>query len=114
MSVAAFTAAFLATMASVSADEVPGDIGNWTVGDCILVQFSLDIALRPDEANTSDVVKVSLPLWAKADKDQSQCQYEGGNEQHLALFWQNLAHNSTDDHLNRNVTVVFAKRNDTP
>ena len=101
----------LAAMASFShcADlDLRADTGNWTVGGCILAQFAMEVSLHPNKTDGNATWVLSVPATASADPVSSTC---GTDEQKLNLDWSELSDNSTT--LNRNVTLVFSRRNDT-
>ena len=96
--------ALCAMAPSVSA----ADTGNWTVGNCILAQFAMEVTLHPNHTHPNVTQVVVVPADAKADASQSSC---GADEQQLNLDWVERSDNGTE--LARNVTIVFARRNDT-
>ena len=60
---------------------VKADVGNWTVGDCILAQFALEFAVpnasvplpKPGKNGTVVTYPVVVPADAAADKSQPNC-----------------------------------------
>ncbi|TRY75297.1 hypothetical protein TCAL_01332 [Tigriopus californicus] len=94
------------------------DVGNWTVGDCILAQFAMEFTVpfpnsskffdSHDKAPNSTTFKLDLPVNAVVDKSQRQC---GNNTQVLSFDWSSPALNDSAVNLYRNLTVVFAAMN---
>jgi hypothetical protein len=87
---------------------VDADAGNWTVGECIMAQFAMDIKLINATAPNETLV-VAVPVKAMADQSQGLC---GNETQDLTLYWKDKADNSSDL-LPRNVTLRFGRINDT-
>ena len=62
-------------------DGFRADVGNWTVGDCILAQFALEFAVpnasvplpKPGKNGTVVTYPVVVPADAAADKSQPNC-----------------------------------------
>ncbi len=97
---------------SASAALTEADVGNWTVGDCILAQFAMELTAHPPNRTnvTEPPLRLTVPVTAKADRDQSNCNLPD-DKQTLTLSWSEKAGNGTDM-LARNITIVFAKLND--
>ncbi len=123
--------AFLLASSS-SAASSPGltpadaDVGNWTVGDCIMAQFAMELTLHlpgngtnatsgggptpPPAPPKPQPVTLRVPRGAKADRDQSNCKLPD-DRQSLTLSWSERSANGTGM-LSRNLTIVFSKMND--
>lgn len=103
-----------ALMSVASASLTGADVGNWTVGDCIMAQFAMELTLFPpsNKTNSSSAtfppMTIQVPTDAKVDTDMSNCK---GETQSLSLDWSEKAPNGTDM-LVRNITVEFANFND--
>ena len=83
------------------------DVGNWTVGQCIMAQFAMELTLRPDANNKNTTLDVKVSPKAVADADQKYC---GNVTQNLNLHWHDQESNSTE-HLLRNLTIKFGRSN---
>lgn len=94
------------------------DVGNWTVGDCILAQFAMEFTVpfpnsskfseHQDKPANTTTFTLDLPVNAIVDKSQRQC---GNDSQILSFDWSNPALNDSSVNLYRNFTVVFATMN---
>ena len=101
-----FTLATLAASRSSNKQDVVSDLdaadaGNWTVGDCILAQFAMEVKVHYS-SNDSMVVDVSPA--AKVNNDVSVC---GQARQTLSLAWFEPASNDSSVKLNRSLTIDF-------
>ena len=85
------------------------DIGNWTVDNCILAQFAMEITLHPNKTNPNVTTVIEVPRHAQVDKIASNC---GNTTQDLSLFWTDRELNSTNV-LMRNLTLRFGRKNET-
>lgn len=90
-------------------DPIDSDTGNWTVGDCILAQFAIDITLHPNATDKNETLTLAVLPRAKADESQNNCKNE---TQSLSLDWSEQEKNSTLQ-LARNFTIEFRNTNDT-
>jgi len=95
--------------ATVRSDEA-ADTGNWTVGNCILAQFAMEITLYPNKTNPNVTEVIDVPKHAKVDQKASNC--GNGTTQDLSLFWTVRESNSTNL-LMRNLTLRFGRKNET-
>ena len=86
------------------------DVGNWTVGKCIMAQFAMEFTLRPEAINPNKTVLVKVGPRAKADKDQKYC---GNTTQELNLHWYDAQRNNTAELLFRNITITIGRNNST-
>jgi len=84
------------------------DIGNWTVGDCILAKFAMDFTIHTDKGNGT---KMSMPSSALATKDNNgtMCSKDVKKEQTLILSWKEPQKNDTRFTLERWVHVSFLR-----
>lgn len=114
---------FLLAAAALAAASLPAaaeagltdaDVGNWTVGDCIMAQFAMElVAHLPNSTNvTVPPLHLLVPVGAKADQNQANCKLDQ-DRQSLSLSWTDRAVNGTYEPLGRNLTIIFAKLNDT-
>lgn len=62
------------------------DVGNWTVGDCILAKFAMDFTIYTKNGYSS---KIRLPSSAIAarDKNGTLCSKDVQKKQTLILSW---------------------------
>merc|ERR1712117_943025 len=88
------------------------DIGNWTVGNCILAQFAMEITLHPNKPNPNATTVIEVPRHAQVDEIASNCNENGNTTQDLSLFWTDRELNSTNV-LMRNLTLRFGRKNET-
>jgi len=88
------------------------DIGNWTVGNCILAQFAMEITLHPNKTNPNATTVIEVPRHAQVDEIASNCNENGNTTQDLSLFWTDRELNSTNV-LMRNLTLRFGRKNET-
>ncbi len=101
-------------LSATSATLTDADVGNWTVSDCIMAQFGMELVLFPpsNKTNATDAsfppMTIKVPADAEVDADKSNCK---GATQSLSLDWTEKAPNGTDL-LVRNITVEFANFND--
>jgi len=85
------------------------DIGNWTVGKCILAQFAMEITLHANTTHQNETTVIQVPRHAVVDQSASNCD---NTTQDLSLFWTVRELNSTND-LMRNLTLRFGRKNET-
>jgi len=98
----------LSTFASSTSERHPNlkaaDAGNWTVGDCILAQFAIEVTVHYNTKDFNETMIVDVPPNATVAAG-SQC---GQAKQSLTLVWSDLAFNDSSVTLNRSLTIDFA------
>jgi len=90
------------------------EVGNWTVGDCIMAKFSMEFTINTgDKGNYS---KISLPPSAVAAKDNNGtlCSKDINKVQTLTLSWKEAQQNDTKIELSRFIQVDFLRSKDDP
>jgi hypothetical protein len=92
------------------APALSADTGNWTVGNCILAQFAMEITLHPNKTDANSTLTVKVPADAQVDKAQTNC---GKDIQLMKLVWTETAKNDSTVELHRNLTIEFGKINNT-
>ena len=98
----------LATTTNINDTINDGDIGTWTVGDCILVQFAMAFDLHANASNPNATTSTILVA-----PDAKLSSYSCGNmTQEFKLSWAEQSRNHTGL-LHRNVTITFARKNTT-
>merc|ERR1711976_264721 len=90
-----------------SSSKLKADVGNWTVGDCIRIEFAMDFVLHPNDTNPNLIYTVTVPVSAKIDPTESNC---GNDTQKMTLTWSDYCpQNNTQ--LSRTMSVIFKKNN---
>jgi len=84
------------------------NIGNWSVGDCILAKFAMNFTIHTEKGNASSI---SLPTSAVAQKDNNGtlCSKDATKVQTLTLSWKEPQKNDTSIKLSRFVQVDFLR-----
>jgi len=87
-----------------------GEVGNWTVGDCIMAKFSMEFTINTGKKGNYS--KISLPASAIAAKDNNGtlCSKDIKKVQTLTLSWKDKQHNDSSIELNRFVEVDFLRK----
>jgi len=86
------------------------DVGNWTVGDCIMAKFSMEFTINTGKGK-ANVSKITLPHTAIATKDNNGtlCSKDIQKVQTLTLSWKEKQENDTKVDLNRFIQVDFLR-----
>ena len=92
-----------------SQDLTDADVGNWTVGDCILAQFGMEFTIRLDKEDLNDTLVIKVDPHAKVEKGQKHC---GQDKQAMVFHWSVKDSNSSEN-LDRNMTLTFGRDNTT-
>jgi len=81
------------------------EVGNWTVGDCIMAKFSMEFTINT--GNKGNYSKISLPPSAVAAKDNNGtlCSKDINKVQTLTLSWKEKQQNDTKIELSRFIQV---------
>jgi len=84
------------------------NVGNWSVGNCILAKFAMNFTIYPEGGNGSTII---LPTSAIADKDQNGtlCSKDIKKVQTLTLSWNEDQKNDTKISLHRFVQIQFKR-----
>jgi len=83
-------------------------VGNWSVGNCILAKFAMNFTIYP---NGSDGTTITLPPSAVADNTDNKtlCSTDMKKVQTLTLTWTEKQKNDTSILLNRFVQINFLR-----
>ena len=86
---------FNASAQEVRKKEVSNDVmnvGNWSVGDCILARFNMNFSIHTD--NNGNAMQIMVPPTAIAGNDnRSHCSKVYGETQSLSLSWNEIQKN---------------------
>ena len=85
------------------------DVGNWTFGDCLMVQFAMEFTVRPDKSDSNVTIPIRVDPFAKVDPDRCNC---GEGDQNIKMYWTLKATNDTVMLMN-NLTLTFSRSNTT-
>ena len=104
--VAVISAPFVAAAVGEGADD------SWSVGDCIIADFSANFTIFLDKhgwQNNSEVIRI--PAGAKVDPDQSTCGNPGEKnpDQLLVVKWTDKQKNDSSIDLNRKIAITFRR-----
>lgn len=86
------------------------EVGNWTVGDCIMAKFSMEFTVNTGKKGNFS--KISLPASAVASPDNNGtlCSKDIKKVQTLTLSWKEKQQNDSAIELNRFVEVDFLRK----
>lgn len=86
------------------------EVGNWTVGDCIMAKFSMEFTVNTGKKGNFS--KISLPASAVASPDNNGtlCSEDIKKVQTLTLSWKEKQQNDSAIELNRFVEVDFLRK----
>jgi len=94
-------------MAIVEDRATLGDTGKWSVGNCLLADFSMKFHLNLNRTHLGiNQTDYEVPADAVVNSDQANCQ---GTTNVLDLTWKEKAQNDSNTELTRKITATFKK-----